>query len=76
MYYKTKIKDIVRIPPYKFEEPRKKVAIEILNKTYEGRLDKKLGLLICVNVMVLHTMMSHSKPSSLNQSNMKSSMVK
>ena len=49
MYYKTKIKDIVRIPPYKFEEPRKKVAIEILNKTYEGRLDKKLGLLIFVN---------------------------
>ena len=49
MYYKTKIKDIVRIPPYKFEEPREKVAIEILNKTYEGRLDKKLGLLICVN---------------------------
>ena len=49
MYYKTKIKDIVRIPPYRFEEPLKEVAIKTLNETYEGRLDKKLGLLICVN---------------------------
>ena len=49
MYYKTKIEDIVRIPPYKFDEPLIEVAIETLNETYEGRLDKKLGLLICVN---------------------------
>ena len=49
MYYKTKIEDTVRIPPYKFEDPLEKVAIETLNETYEGRLDKKLGLLICVN---------------------------
>ena len=52
MYYKTKIKDIVRIPPYRFEDPLKEVAIQTLNKTYEGRLDKKLGLLICVNEIV------------------------
>ena len=49
MYYKTKIEDIVRIPPYKFEDPLEEVAIETLNEKYEGRLDKKLGLLICVN---------------------------
>ena len=49
MYYKTKIEDIVRIPPYKFEDPLEEVAIKTLNETYEGRLDKKLGLLICVN---------------------------
>ena len=49
MYYKTKIEDIVRIPPYRFEDPLEEVAIKTLNETYEGRLDKKLGLLICVN---------------------------
>ncbi len=49
MYYKTNIEDIVRIPPYKFEDPLEEVAIETLNEKYEGRLDKKLGLLICVN---------------------------
>ena len=49
MYYKTKIEDTVRIPPYRFEDPLEEVAIKTLNKTYEGRLDKKLGLLICVN---------------------------
>ena len=51
MYYKTTIKDIVRIPPYRFENPLEEVAIQTLNETYEGRLDKKLGLLICVNAI-------------------------
>lgn len=49
MYYRTKIRDTVRIPPYKFESPIHEVAIETLNEQYSGRLDKKLGLLICVN---------------------------
>jgi len=39
----------VRIPPRRFDEPRDKVAIETLNETYDGRLDKNLGLFICVN---------------------------
>ena len=51
MYYKTKIRDTVRIPPYRFENPLEEVAIKTLNETYEGRLDKKLGLLICVNAI-------------------------
>ena len=49
MYYKTIIEDTVRIPPYRFDNPLEEVAIQTLNETYEGRLDKKLGLLICVN---------------------------
>ena len=49
MYFKTKIEDTVRIPPYRFESPLEEVAIMTLNETYGGRLDKKLGLLICVN---------------------------
>ena len=51
MYYKTKIEDTVRIPPYRFESPLEEVAIQTLNETYEGRLDKKLGLLICVDAI-------------------------
>ena len=49
MYYMTKIEDTVRIPHYRFEDPLEEVAIQTLNDTYNGRLDKKLGLLICVN---------------------------
>ena len=49
MYYRTKIRDTVRISPYNFEYPINEVAIETLNEQYSGRLDKKLGLLICVN---------------------------
>ncbi|MDR0900233.1 MAG: DNA-directed RNA polymerase [Methanobrevibacter sp.] len=48
MYYLSKIQDTVRIPPYKFEDPLEEVAIETLNETYNGRLDKKLGLLVSV----------------------------
>ncbi|MBO6274860.1 MAG: DNA-directed RNA polymerase, partial [Methanobrevibacter sp.] len=51
MYYKTKINDIVRISPSRFGEDLEGVAIQTLNETYEGRLDKKLGLLICVNAI-------------------------
>ena len=49
MYYLTKIEDTVRIPPYRFEDPLEEVAVETLNETYNGRLDKKLGLLVSVN---------------------------
>jgi len=49
LYYLTKIEDTVRIPPYRFEDPLEEVAIETLNETYNGRLDKKLGLLVSVN---------------------------
>ncbi|MDO5849149.1 MAG: DNA-directed RNA polymerase [Methanobrevibacter sp.] len=45
----TKIEDTVRIPPYRFDDPLEEVALQTLNDTYDGRLDKKLGLLICVN---------------------------
>lgn len=49
MYYMTKIEDTVRIPPYRFDDPLEEVALQTLNDTYDGRLDKNLGLLICVN---------------------------
>ena len=49
MYYLSKIEGTVRIPPFRFEDPLEEVAIETLNETYNGKLDKKLGLLVSVN---------------------------
>lgn len=52
MYYMTQIEDTVRIPPYRFDDPLETVAIETLNEEYASRLDKKLGLLICVHEII------------------------
>ncbi len=49
MYLVSKIEDTVRIPPNRFEDPLQNVAIEILNESYVGKIDKKLGLMVTVN---------------------------
>lgn len=48
MYLISKIEDTVRIPPNRFEEPLNEVASEIINDTYVGKIDKKLGLMVTV----------------------------
>ncbi|WP_461461524.1 DNA-directed RNA polymerase [Methanobrevibacter sp.] len=48
MYYETKIEDTVRISPYRFKDPLEKVAMDTLNESYVGKLDKSLGLFVCV----------------------------
>lgn len=48
MYLISKIDDTVRIPPSRFEEPIKDIAIEELNEVYVGTIDKKLGLMVTV----------------------------
>lgn len=48
MYYMTTIEGTVRIPPYRFGEPLEDVAIETLNESYNGKLDKNLGLMVGV----------------------------
>ncbi len=48
MYLISKIEDTVRIPPSRFEEPIKEIAIEVLNENYVGKIDKKLGLMVTV----------------------------
>jgi len=48
LYLVSKIEDTVRIPPNKFSDPLEKVAIEILNESYVGKIDKKLGLMVTV----------------------------
>ncbi len=48
MYLVSKIEDTVRIPPDRFEEPLEEVTIELLNDSYVGAIDKKLGLMVTV----------------------------
>jgi DNA-directed RNA polymerase subunit E' len=48
LYLISKIEDTVRIPPNRFEEPLNEVATEIINETYVGKIDKKLGLMVTV----------------------------
>ncbi len=48
MYLVSKIEDTVRIPPSKFGDPLENVAVEILNESYVGKIDKKLGLMVTV----------------------------
>ncbi len=38
----------MRIPPHRFDEPLEEVAIETLNESYVGKIDKKLGLMVSV----------------------------
>lgn len=48
MFRLCRIKDIIRIPPDRFEEPLEKVAIDELRKRYEGKVDSTLGLVIAI----------------------------
>ena len=48
MYLVSKIEDTVRIPPSRFEDTLNDVAVEILNESYVGKIDKKLGLMVTV----------------------------
>ncbi len=48
MYLVSKIEDTVRIPPNRFVDPLEDVAVEILNESYVGKIDKKLGLMVTV----------------------------
>jgi DNA-directed RNA polymerase subunit E' len=45
LYLISKIEDTVRIPPNRFEEPLNEVASEIINESYVGKIDKKMGLM-------------------------------
>ncbi len=49
MYLVSKIEDTVRIPPIRFGDPLENAAVEILNESYVGKIDKKLGLMVAVN---------------------------
>jgi len=48
LYRLYRFKDIVRIPPERFGEDLKKVALELLRDEYEGLFDEDLGLVLTV----------------------------
>ncbi len=48
MYLISKIEDTVRIPPSRFDEPAREIAVDVLNENYVGTIDKKLGLMVTV----------------------------
>lgn len=48
MYKLTKIKDTVRVPPEKFDEPREKAILDILRKNYEGVSDEDIGVILSI----------------------------
>ncbi|ABU81268.1 DNA-directed RNA polymerase [Ignicoccus hospitalis] len=48
MYRIYRFKDMVRIPPERFGEDLKKVALELLREEYEGVIDEELGIILTV----------------------------
>lgn len=48
MYKLIEIKDTVRVPPSRFNEPLKEVIIDILKKTYESLTDADLGVILAI----------------------------
>ncbi len=48
MYKTVKLIDTIRVPPKDFGEPLKESTLNVLRESYEGRIDKDLGLLLTV----------------------------
>ncbi len=46
MYYKVKLEDTVRIPPAKFSDDLEKVVTDIVQKSFEGTMRKKHGIIV------------------------------
>jgi len=49
MFYKTIVKDHVRVPPKSFGKPVKEALLEQLKKEYDGYISKELGVVIDVS---------------------------
>ena len=48
MYYIYNVKDTFKMPPDQFGEDIAKVAASVLQKKYEGMIDKDMGVIVCV----------------------------
>ncbi len=48
MYKMVKLVDTIRVPPKEFGNPLKESALQVLRESYEGKVDKDLGLLLAV----------------------------
>jgi DNA-directed RNA polymerase subunit E' len=43
------VRDTVRVPPDRFGEPLEEVVMDILRKTYEGALDRDVGVILAIS---------------------------
>ncbi len=48
MFELVKIKDTVRVPPDRFDEPKEEVVLDILRNSYEGMFDNDLGVILTI----------------------------
>ncbi|MFH1591308.1 MAG: DNA-directed RNA polymerase [archaeon] len=46
MFYKTVIKDHIRVPPKLFELPTKDAVLQMVRERYEGFISKELGIVV------------------------------
>jgi DNA-directed RNA polymerase subunit E' len=51
MFYKTQLKDHIRVPPSSFGDPLDKAVIREVKKKYEGYIDKDFGVVIDVDAV-------------------------
>lgn len=49
MYYRTLVKDYIRVPPDKFGLPKEEAILAMIKKGYEGHISKELGVVIEVS---------------------------
>jgi DNA-directed RNA polymerase subunit E' len=48
MYYIYTVKDTFKMPPDQFGEDIVKVAAKVLQRKYEGMIDKDMGVIVCI----------------------------
>ena len=48
MYYIYDVKDTFKMPPDQFGEDIAKVAAKVLQRKYEGMIDRDMGIIVCV----------------------------
>ena len=51
MFYKTEIKDHIRVPPNLFNLPRKEAILKCIKREYEGYISKEMGIAIDVSTV-------------------------
>ncbi|MHA1398800.1 MAG: DNA-directed RNA polymerase [Candidatus Heimdallarchaeaceae archaeon] len=49
MYYSTKIRETLRVPPNRFGEDLREVLVQIARESIEGQIDPDLGMIVAVN---------------------------
>ncbi len=49
MYYRTLVKDYIRVPPDKFSLAKEEAILAMIKKGYEGHISKELGVVIEVS---------------------------